>query len=97
MPGFPTQILLLTTFAGFVTHVWLQQNYFYFFQDEDETRPYSFFESDFILRVTVSNLLALALSVWTISEYPLVIPATMKWSIPGNALFCGGVRSQCDV
>lgn len=46
---------------------------------------------DFSNTFVLSYGLASALSLWTILVHPKSISESTKWSIPANAIFCGGV------
>lgn len=53
----------------------------------DELMNQSFFNTFLVCQV-----LAVLLSFWVIANYPKVELDSVKWSIPGNAVFTGGVR-----
>ena len=40
------------------------------------------------------TVLATAVSLWTVSTQPNIPVASMKWSIPANAIFCSGVSCK---
>jgi hypothetical protein len=50
------------------------------------------FDSGFFSEMTMFYLSAMAVSAWVLQNQsrPAVVP-TMKWSIPANALWCGGI------
>jgi hypothetical protein len=77
------KLLLGTSFATLFFTAWLQ----HYFTDSE-------FNSAFYADVVMYYLAALALSTWIVqNQVKPSIPPSMKWSIPGNALWCGAVRA----
>lgn len=78
------KILLGASAATLVKLAWLQNYY--------RPPPHRFeFNPEFFVRAIFYHLLAICVSFWIVSSYPKSEPATMKWSIPGNAVFTGAV------
>ena len=50
-------------------------------------------DADFSFQWALCYCLACGLSFWTILVHPKATPESMKWSIPANAIFSGGVRT----
>ena len=81
------KILLASTFLTLLSVSWVQ-NYLHRSPHAPE------FEERFYTRTVVCLGTASALSLWTVLLYPDPVPGTrMKWSIPANAIFWGGVSS----
>jgi hypothetical protein len=78
-------LLILSTFASAVSFVILQ-HVMLLNASFGHALDHSFF-SGFMLY----HLLSIGLSVWTIVARPTLRTESMTWSIPANALFCGGV------
>jgi hypothetical protein len=50
------------------------------------------FDPQFYSNFVLCHLLAIAVSFWVITAFPRAELDSMKWSIPGNAVFLGAVR-----
>ena len=81
------KILLGTSTASLATIVWLQNHF--------HPAPTSFqFNPRFFKESLWFHLLAIAISVWALQTSPAPSLPSMKWSIPGNAVFIGGVSGH---
>jgi hypothetical protein len=83
--------LLGTASASLLSILWLQ-NRFHLRSASHEFNPHFFYSS------VTFHLLAIVSSIWAIQSSPAPsLPKSMKWSIPGNAVFVGGVSSFLGV
>jgi hypothetical protein len=93
------EILLGASLASLLFLTWLQ-NYYHpvpsesWFQHYFHPAPSAHeFDSDFFNSMVFFNLLAIAVSLWTVLTHARPPYQVMKWSIPANAIFCGAVRN----
>jgi hypothetical protein len=82
------KILLGTNLASLVSLVGLQS-----FHHPESSHSIEF-DPKFFKSAVICHLMAASVSLWVVLTNPSAPPPNMKWSIPGNALYFGGVRSS---
>ena len=81
------RILLTLSISQLLIMSWLQT----FFHPLPKQRE---FNPEFFANMVFYTMLASAVSLWTVSTQPYIPVASMKWSIPANAIFCSGVSCK---
>jgi len=78
------RILLALSISQLLIMTWLQT----FFHPTPTQQE---FDPDFFTNMVFYTVMATVVSLWTVATQPYIPVGSMKWSIPANALFCGGV------